>query len=65
LLATLLRRSLWLTSRPTPSPSLRGRDKKITWGYSDFGAPGKIAKREHIADLDIELVTFENGARLN
>jgi zinc protease len=40
-------------------------DKKIAWGYSDFGAPGKIAKREHIADLDIELVTFENGARLN
>lgn len=40
-------------------------DKKISWGYSDFGPPGKIAKREHIADLDIELVTFENGARLN
>ena len=40
-------------------------DKKIPWGYSDFGAPGKIAKREHIADFDIELVTFENGARLN
>jgi len=40
-------------------------DKTTTWGYSDFGPPGKIAKREHIADLDIELVTFENGARLN
>ena len=40
-------------------------DKKIAWGYSDFGAPGKIAKREHIADLDVELITFENGARLN
>jgi zinc protease len=40
-------------------------DKKMAWGYSDFGAPGKIAKREHIDDLDIELITFENGARLN
>lgn len=40
-------------------------DKKIAWGYTDFGPPGKIAKREHIADLDIEIVTFENGARLN
>ena len=40
-------------------------DKKMEWGYSDFGPPGVIAKREHIADLDIELVTFENGARLN
>ena len=35
------------------------------WGYTDFGAPGEIAKREHIADLGIELVTFQNGVRLN
>lgn len=40
-------------------------EKKIEWGYIDFGPPGKIAKREHIADLDLELITFENGARLN
>jgi zinc protease len=40
-------------------------DKRIEWGYSDFGPPGAIAKREHIADLDLELITFENGARLN
>ena len=39
-------------------------DKKIEWGYSDFGPPGTITKREHIADLDIVLITFENGARL-
>lgn len=35
------------------------------WGYTDFGAPGEIAKREHIADLDIDLLTFKNGVRLN
>ena len=40
-------------------------DKGIEWGYTDFGPPGAIAKREHIADLDLELITFENGARLN
>ena len=40
-------------------------EKKMAWGYSDFGPPGTIAKREHVADLDIELVTFNNGARLN
>ena len=40
-------------------------DKKIEWGYSDFGPPGTIAKREHIANLDLELITFENGTRLN
>ncbi|MGI8820445.1 MAG: M16 family metallopeptidase [Chthoniobacterales bacterium] len=35
------------------------------WGYNDFGAPGEVEKREHIADLDIDLVTFKNGVRLN
>jgi zinc protease len=43
----------------------RDADKTIEWGYRDFGPPGTIAKREHIADLDLELITFENGARLN
>lgn len=35
------------------------------WGYTHFGAPGKVAKREHVDDLDVTLVTFENGVRLN
>ncbi|MFL6531422.1 MAG: M16 family metallopeptidase [Chthoniobacterales bacterium] len=35
------------------------------WAYTDFGPAGEIAKREHIADLDLELVTFKNGVRLN
>jgi zinc protease len=37
----------------------------LKWAYTDFGAPGKIAKRSHVADLDITLVTFDNGVRLN
>jgi zinc protease len=40
-------------------------DKKMEWGYTDFGPPGAIAKREQIADLEVELITFENDARLN
>jgi zinc protease len=40
-------------------------DKENVWGYTDFGAPGEIERREHIADLDLELVTFKNGVRLN
>ncbi|MDQ6764848.1 MAG: insulinase family protein [Verrucomicrobiota bacterium] len=40
-------------------------DEKSAWGYTDFGRPGEVTKREHIADLDIELVTFSNGVRLN
>jgi zinc protease len=35
------------------------------WGYSDFGKPGKVVKRQHIDDLDITEVTFENGVCLN
>jgi zinc protease len=37
----------------------------VKWGYTDFGAPGKVAKREHIDDLDVTLITFANGVRLN
>jgi zinc protease len=40
-------------------------DQNRAWGYADFGPAGEIAKREHIDDLDVELVTFKNGARLN
>jgi zinc protease len=35
------------------------------WAYTQFGTPGQVVKREHIADLDIDLVTFANGVRLN
>ena len=40
-------------------------DENSEWAYTDFGPAGAIAKRERIEDLGIELVTFENGARLN
>ncbi|HUR57021.1 MAG TPA: insulinase family protein [Opitutaceae bacterium] len=39
--------------------------EEAKWAYTDFGAPGKVAKREHVADLDVHLLTFENGVRLN
>jgi zinc protease len=35
------------------------------WAYTNFGAPGKVAQRSHVDDLDITLLTFENGVRLN
>jgi zinc protease len=35
------------------------------WAYTDFGPPGKVAQREHVADLDVTLLQFENGVRLN
>ena len=35
------------------------------WGYTEWGAPGNVAKREHVADLDLDLVSFANGVKLN
>ncbi len=37
----------------------------LAWGYTDFGPPGKVAQRKHVDDLDLTLITFENGVRLN
>lgn len=36
-----------------------------SWAYTDFGPAGKVTKREHVDDLDLTLVTFANGVRLN
>ncbi|MDI1248632.1 MAG: insulinase family protein [Lacunisphaera sp.] len=38
---------------------------ELAWGYADWGQPGQVVKREHVADLDVELVTFANGVKLN
>jgi zinc protease len=35
------------------------------FAYTDFGPPGTIAQRTHIADLDIHCVEFANGVKLN
>ncbi len=40
-------------------------EAELKWAYTDFGPAGKVAKREHVADLDLTLVTFANGVRLN
>jgi zinc protease len=37
----------------------------VPWAYTNFGPPGKVAHREYLADLDVTLVTFENGVRVN
>lgn len=35
------------------------------WAYTNFGPPGRVLKRERVEDLDLTLVTFVNGVRLN
>jgi zinc protease len=43
----------------------KAAEEARAWAYTDFGPPGKVMKREHVADLDLTLVTFANGVRLN
>jgi zinc protease len=45
------------------SPPAAQSDEKFA--YTDFGAPGQIATQKHIDDLDLTLVTFANGVRVN
>lgn len=49
-------------AKPVAAPEQMADAK---WAYTNFGTPGKVAKREHVKDLDITLLTFENGVRLN
>jgi zinc protease len=37
----------------------------LAWAYTNFGPAGQVVKREHVADLDLDLITFANGVRLN
>ncbi len=39
--------------------------EELKWAYTNFGPAGKIVKRERVEDLDVTLVTFENGVRVN
>ncbi len=36
-----------------------------TFSYEDFGKPGQVARRDTLPDLDVSLLEFANGARLN
>ena len=40
-------------------------DAALVFRYQDFGAPGPVAKHERVADLDLTLVSYANGVRLN
>jgi len=39
--------------------------EKTAFAYTDFGAPGKVVKRETVEDIDFETILFENNVRLN
>ncbi len=35
------------------------------WAYVNWGEPGKVVRRDHVNDLDVVLVAFANGVKLN
>jgi zinc protease len=47
---------------PVASPAA---EANLQWSYTDFGPPGRVIRREHVADLNLDLITFANGVRLN
>jgi len=37
----------------------------VEWAYANWGEPGIVVSDEHVKDLDLRLVRFANGVRLN
>ncbi len=51
-------------SRATAVAALATQAEAV-WAYGDWGQAGTVVKRDLVADLDIHLVTFANGVKLN
>jgi zinc protease len=50
--------------RKVDVPALATRSN-AEFGYTSFGAPGKVRSRTEVADLGITQVVFDNGVRVN
>jgi len=50
-----------INSEPVSAPKV---EAAISWPYDSFGAPGQVADRKDVADLDTVFVRFQNGVRL-
>ena len=59
--ATLARAFADAEKVPVAAPA---QPKQVDWPYASFGPPGKVAARQDVADLGVQLVRFENGVRL-
>ena len=49
-------------AKPVAAPA---NEQTGAFAYSDFGAPGKIAKQSEVKDLEITQAVFENNVRVN
>ena len=53
-----------LAAAPAPTDDYKPLQEKA-WAYADFGTPGKVVKREEIADPGFTRLTFANGVVMN
>lgn len=58
-IASAYQRSARKRLKPPANPA------PVAFTYDDFGPPGEIVAREHIADLDLHRIRFANGVLLN
>lgn len=56
--------SIYKNSRQTEVKPLEAK-QSVSFDYTTFGDDGKIAKTQHIKDLDITQITFHNGCHCN
>lgn len=52
-------------SARTVAVSAPDNENELTFAYPDFGPAGAISKRSKVEDLDLHLIEFANGVRLN
>ncbi len=52
-------------SRKSAAPPRAESAAPTVFAYEDFGAPGRLVRDEHLADLDVRLAAFANGVRCN
>jgi zinc protease len=50
-----------ISSEPVSAPAA---EAALSWPYDSFGAPGQVADRKDVTDLDTVFVRFQNGVRL-
>lgn len=55
----------WTEAQRRPTPPAMEAVKPSTWAYTDFGAPGRVVKRETINPPGFTRLTFSNGVVVN
>ncbi len=57
-------RQAYVAARSVSVSALSGTDD-VVWPYASFGEPGAVVERRTVDDLDLTMVRFANGVRLN